>query len=411
MLPLLTAVTLAACALGACARAPNGPAPRTEFLVANADSTFWVTSGARGVRMRGAPLVLARESGRFHELYVADDDRSFYDAIFVGQRLYRRDLISGDSLQLLSDGEVAGMAERFAREHPDERPLGPDEEGAANPRTSAIAELRLLDLHGPYASYEHLTDIDVRGGSNQHAAHGGVLDVRTGEEMTVRGLFGADEAMRIIPLAESAWREARDSILAAAGSRGEAARLAIQYFDFNAGSFTLSARNRLPQVQFTVPGSGGGAGGVTIPLEPMAVTEPSWWRVVRDDLPLGAATLRRWPRERYELVARSDTGSGDRATLSLRDGEHEWPVGVVQGPVRRVFWLDAPPLSREGRHALVRAFDEASLYSEAARIVKAPSPSIRPRAVPVSNRRLEMRREKAPSRGTRRAELMSGAGR
>ena len=91
--------------------------------------------------------MLAREAGRFHELYVADDDRSFYDAIFVGQRLYRRDLITGDSMQLLSDGEVADMAERFAVEHPDERPLGTDEEGAQHPRTSAMAELRVLDLH------------------------------------------------------------------------------------------------------------------------------------------------------------------------------------------------------------------------------------------------------------------------
>ena len=190
--------------LGACAPVSKGPPPRTEFLVANADSTFWVTAGARGIRMRGAPIVLAREAGRFHELYVADDDRSFYDAIFVGQRLYRRDLITGDSMQLLSDGEVADMAERFAVEHPDERPLGTDEEGAQHPRTSAMAELRVLNLHGPYASFEHLTDIDIRGGSNHHSAHGGVIDLRSGAEIAVRDLFGAAEEKRIVPVAESA---------------------------------------------------------------------------------------------------------------------------------------------------------------------------------------------------------------
>ncbi|MDP1890852.1 MAG: hypothetical protein Q8K55_08145 [Gemmatimonadaceae bacterium] len=188
----------------ACARPPKGPAPRTEFLVANADSTFWVTSDARGIRMRGAPLVLAREAGRFHELYVADDDRSYYDAIFVGQRLYRRDLITGDSTELLADGEVAAMADQFAREHPGERPLGTDEEGAANPRTSAMAELHLMDVHGPFASFEHLTDIDIRGASSRHAAHGGVVDLRTGEERSVRELFGADEERRVVPLAEAA---------------------------------------------------------------------------------------------------------------------------------------------------------------------------------------------------------------
>jgi hypothetical protein len=81
-----------------------------------------------------------------------------------------------------------------------------------------------------------------------------------------------------------------------------------------------------------------------------------------------------------------DTSSGDRATLSLRDGEREWPVGVVRGPVRRVFWLDAPILTREGRQALVRAFDEASLYGEQSRIVRAPHPRGNPALVPASRR-------------------------
>ncbi|MBM3907495.1 MAG: hypothetical protein FJ363_05345 [Gemmatimonadetes bacterium] len=369
---------LLALVIAGCSRTSGGPAPRTEFLVANNDSTFWVTSDARGIRMRGAPIILARNAGRFHELYVADDDRSFYDAIFVGQRLYRRDLITGDSVQLLSDGEVAGMAERFAREHPNERPLGPDEEGAANPRTSAIAELRLLDLHGPYASYEHLTDVHSRGGANRHAAHGGVVDMRTAQERSVRDLFGETEEARIVPAAESAWRNARDSLLAAAGSRGEQARQAIEYFEFSPWSFTLNAKDRVPQVQFSVPGSGGGAGGVTIPLPPLAVTEPSWWRDVAEELPLGSAPMHRWPRKAFELVARSDTGTGDRATLSIRDGEREWPVGVVQGPVRRVFWLDMPALGREARQALMRAFDEASLYSEQSRVVLAPRTRGRP---------------------------------
>jgi hypothetical protein len=373
--------------------------------VANADSTFWVTSDARGIRMRGAPLVLARDGGRFHELYVADDDRSFFDAIFVGQRLYRRDLITGDSTQLLSDGEVAEMAERFAVEHPDERPLADDEEGAQNPRTSAMAELHLLDLHGPYASFEHMTDIDIRGGSSRHAAHGGVIDLRTGEEQSVRDLFGLAEEARIVPLAELAWRTARDSLLLAAGSRGEAARSAIQHFEFNAGSFAIAARNRVPQVQFAVPGSGGGAGGVTIPLPPQSVVEPPWWRAVRDELPLGAAPLFRWPREHYELVARSDTASGDRATLAIRDGEREWPIGVVKGPVRRVFWLDAPAITREGRQALTRAFDEASLYSEQTRIVQAPHPRGGPQLRPVSHRPSTPRRVQRTVGATRLGAL------
>jgi hypothetical protein len=32
-----------------------------------------------------------------------------------------------------------------------------------------------------------------------------------------------------------------------------------------------------------------------------------------------------------------------------------------------MYWLDAPPISAEQRAALARAFDEATLYDEAAR--------------------------------------------
>lgn len=356
----------------ACSRGAPPPAPRAEFLVANADSTFWVTSDARGVRMRGAPLVLTRDAGRFHELYVADDDRSYYDAVFVGQRLFRRDLMSGDSVELLADGQVAAMAERFQKEHPDEHPLAPDEDGAAHPRTSAMAELHIVSALGRYISYEHLTDIDILGGSSRHAAHGGVIDLRSGNEQRVRDVFGAAEESRVVPAAESAWSSARDSLIAVAGARSDAARSALEHFDFSAGSFSIVALDRVPQVQFVVPGSGGGAGGVTIPLAPAVVAAPAWWKEVRDELPLGGPTLSRWPRERFELVARTDTASGVRAMLALRNGEHEWPVGVVQGPVRRIFWLDSPALSRDARQALRRAFDEASLYGEETRIVLAP---------------------------------------
>lgn len=393
--------------IAACARPPKGPAPRAEFLVANADSTFWVTSDARGIRMRGAPLVLARDAGRFHELYVADDDRSYFDALFVGQRLYRRDLITGDSTELLADGEVAELADRFAREHPGERPLGADEEGAENPRTSAMAELHLIDVHGPFASFEHLTDIDIRGGSSRHAAHGGVVDLRTGEERSVRDLFGAEEENRIAPWAEAAWRDARDSLLAAAGARGSAARSAIAHFEFNMGSFALAAQDRVPQVRFVVPGSGGSAGGVTIPLPPQRVAEPAWWREVRDELPLGQLALLRWPRERFALLARMDTLSGDRATLSLRDGEREWPVGVVRGPVRRVFWLDAPAITREGRRALIRAFDEASLYGEQSRIVQAPRQQGKANTLPVSQSRFKAQRARSEA-STARSRRVAG---
>ena len=75
----------------------------------------------------GAPLTLANVDGRFYELYVADDDRSYFDALLVGQRIYRRDLVSGDSVEVFVDDRVAEVARDFAKAHPEERPLAPHE--------------------------------------------------------------------------------------------------------------------------------------------------------------------------------------------------------------------------------------------------------------------------------------------
>jgi hypothetical protein len=74
----------------------------------------------RAVRVRGAPLELARVDGRFYELYVVDDDRSYEEAVFVGQRIFRRDLITGDSLLVYEDTIVPRLAARYARLHPED---------------------------------------------------------------------------------------------------------------------------------------------------------------------------------------------------------------------------------------------------------------------------------------------------
>ena len=118
--PLVAAVAFGACSPAAPRRAePAAPPPAAEFLLAAGDSTYWVTSGAAGARVRGAPLTLARYGGRFYEVYVGDDDRSFYDAVFVGQRIFRRDLLAGDSLQVYVDSGVAAAARRYGAAHTD----------------------------------------------------------------------------------------------------------------------------------------------------------------------------------------------------------------------------------------------------------------------------------------------------
>ena len=85
-------------------------APPTDFLVTAGDSAFWVSTVDGRLRMRRAALTLGYVDGRFYELYVADDDRSYYDALLIGQRIYRRDLVSGDSVQVFEDQRVTTIA-------------------------------------------------------------------------------------------------------------------------------------------------------------------------------------------------------------------------------------------------------------------------------------------------------------
>ena len=86
------------------------PPPRAEFLLSSADSAFWVSTTSGRVSVRGVPLVVARYAGQWYELYAADDDYSFEDALLLGERLYRRSLASGDSTAVLADTIVPRLA-------------------------------------------------------------------------------------------------------------------------------------------------------------------------------------------------------------------------------------------------------------------------------------------------------------
>ena len=76
----------AGCSRGA-SRPRGGSPPPAEFLVASQDSTFWIATTDSSVRIRGEPITLAAYEGRFYELYSAEDDYSFPDALLVGERL------------------------------------------------------------------------------------------------------------------------------------------------------------------------------------------------------------------------------------------------------------------------------------------------------------------------------------
>ncbi len=368
----LSAAALAA--LGACGGRKPAAVPPADLIVTTADSTYWVTSGPKGLRMRGAPMLLARVDGRFREIYVADDDRSYFDAVLVGQRLWSRDLVRGDSVELFADTLVPRYAKTYAAAHPDDAPLTTNEEASPRPNTSVTADIEVLGVHGPYVSYEYRTDMDVLSGparADRHTARRGVLDLRTGKAATVAALFGREAAGRVQDDASTEWRLARDSLLALRDRRSRRAQRAVASFAFDPSSFTLESREGEPRVVYAVPGEVSRGSLSALALEPRAVPSTPWWHDLRGELPTGPDSLLRWNRGGLELAA-ALTGDDDIAHLALRDSTRAiWPVGNVTAPVWRVIWLDATVLAAD-RRALKRAFDDASMYSDDSRIAAAP---------------------------------------
>lgn len=360
----------------ACERVDPPPsAPPAEFLVAAGDSVFWIRSDADGIRVRGAPMLLTLVGGRLAELYVADEDLSFYDAIYVGQRLFKRDLVNGDSLQLFADTLMRALARNYAAANPEELPLAEEEVGSEDPRIVASAEIVVLDVMGPWASYEYRTDVDVIGRPSSFGLRRGVLDLRTGVPTTLEALLGRDESRRVAADGQRQWRELRDSTLAAAVGTPEEDALRADYdrLSFDARSFGLSAEDRQPFVQFTLVQRGALAATDATSLGPIAIEPPAWWPSVADAYPQADAPgERRWPRGDYTVVARPAPGPVPRVAFALRDaGGQEWPLGFVPAPVQRLMWLEDSSVVAGTREALVRAFDEAALYGDETRVASA----------------------------------------
>lgn len=181
----LSALAAALCtvaALPACSRTAPAP-PDAEFLVATPDSTFWVHTGSQGIRIKAVPMTLAHFGGRFHEVFVADLDRSFDDAIFTGERVYVRDLQTNDSSLVYDDTAIIAIAARHARTYPDAAPLEPGDDTPTSPDITATGETDILQIRGPYALLEHRVEYDMPAGDQHDTVHTAV-DLRTGAAAT-----------------------------------------------------------------------------------------------------------------------------------------------------------------------------------------------------------------------------------
>ena len=388
--------------------------PTAEFLVATADSTFWIRADSDGVKLRAAPLVLARVGGRFVELYVADEDRSFANAVFVGQRVYARDLERGDSSAVYRDPTVLAMAMEWARAHPSDDPLALDDPEPEHPEARATVDIGLMDVMGPWLSIEVHADLTPRGAELTHQSRRSVLDLRTGRIVPLAEVASASDTARLLAGARAALAAARSEADKLRDDRGPGARRVLGQLVVSASSFSLAHLSGEPAVQFLASAGRPTEDGTALPLAPQPLGTPPWFTgETRDALAtIGAdigngRTAERWTRPAFELIARADSGS-DAIQLALRDVERrEFEIGVVQGVVRRVYWLDKAGFSPAARRALARAFDDATYYSEQTRTVSARRVPLRPRLHLASRSRPAAPRPPRVTGGATRPRSMS----
>lgn len=235
--------------LGSGACQGTGPEPPSaEFIVATPDSTYWVRSGGDGIHVRAVPMTVTQYDHRFREVYVADVDRSFNDAVFAGERVYVRDLVSGDSTLVYDDSFVVNLAAHHARVHPEAARLGPDDEAPTNPEFIATGETDIIAVRGPYALIEHRSGFEHIGGE-QYDTVRAAIDLRTGRTVPVADLVRDDLAAGESALALASpreWKRPRYTLLA----RGDTGRgsLSLALHDPAGRSwplFTVSTRARL----------------------------------------------------------------------------------------------------------------------------------------------------------------------
>jgi hypothetical protein len=269
--PLLT-VLVAGCAL------PPPPPPVAEFLVSAGDQTYWVQSNSSGVHVRGSPLILAHTDGRYYEVFVGEVDRSFPRALLTGERVYKRELASGDSTMIFEDTAIVRLAIEYHRAHPTVAPLGPDDDPDDDLDVTGVGETDILSVLGPYVALEHRLDVERADDRDITDTSRALIDLRTAKPVALDHML-------------------RDTLIQAAA----------------------------------------GEGGLL---------------------------ARRWKHDKYEVVSRYDSTRKSNMLL-LRDlAGREWKLGLVSTSFVQIFWLDKPKVDALTRHALARAFNDATTYGE-----------------------------------------------
>ncbi len=367
-----------------CTPAPRvGARPDTEFLVVSDDSTAWVRSSADTVIVQRAPMLIATLNGRLIEIYVADDAINFRDATFLVNRVYRRDLVSGDSTLVFADSTVLRDVMTYVRTHPDAERLDDEEPPAEGARafesaitpTAVVGSTIGLAVHNDHSLGELGT----------HDSYRATVDLITGRRLSLAEIVTPAQAAATIVTA-------RQNLIGAVmlagrreGAVGKAASRAIAALQFDSLSFTLARSGDSLAVQFLAHDEqviDAVRDTHRFALEPVALPAPTWWTVARRTLPrMLPDSSTRFDVGAVSLDVKYD--ADDIALIKARSGTAARTVTRMRGPLRRVIAVGDSLVAPRGqwRRALERAFVESGYYSEQVRAA-----SLRNRARPSGSR-------------------------
>ncbi len=161
---------------------PAPTPPTAEFLVADASATYWVKSGPAGISARTSPLILTNADNRFYEVYVGEVTRSYEDAIFTREPIYRRDLLSGDSKLLFEDARISAWERSYLEGNPDARLLDEEENWDDEVVVSAMSEAEILAVAGPYVLFDRWATLEREDFQEADSARAAV-DIRSGKSI------------------------------------------------------------------------------------------------------------------------------------------------------------------------------------------------------------------------------------
>lgn len=356
--------------LAACSpTARSNARPEAEFLLVSDDSTAWIRTSADTVIIQRAPLLVATLAGRLIEVYVAEEPIDFEDATFLVSRVFRRDLVNGDSTLVFADSSVLRDAMNFVRTHPDAERLEDDEPAPASAR-SLESSVTPLVVIGNTIGIEVHVDRTV-GELGTHDTYRATIDMLSGRRLALSQVISSTAANAALLSAERNFGSAVVLAGRRSGPIGKAASRALSALTLDSLSFTLTRSGDSLAVRFLAHDEqviDETRDTHRFSLEPIPIAAPAWWTVARTALPhLLPDSSARFEVGTLSLDVRYD--STDMASVATRTATGVRPVTRMRGPLRQVIAVGDSLIQprAQWRRALERAFSESGYYSEQVR--------------------------------------------